>query len=116
MQLLPTPSAPTMAIRTLSGLLPPPAAAALLLAIEDDDVEDEDDAEEEACGCTDRDLRLATGGGLFMRTCCLMGGHVSMNGYKRALTQSSLEFIWPSLYGVEIRHLFYSRQIDVNWE
>ena len=87
MQLLPTPSAPTMAIRTLSGLLPPPPdAAALLLAIEDDDVEEEDD-EDEAGGCTDRDLRLATGGGLFMRTCCLMGGHVSMNGYKRALSR-----------------------------
>ena len=89
MQLFPTPSAPTMAIRTLSGLPPPPPdAAPLLLAIEDDEVEDEED-EEEASGCTDRDLRLATGGGLFMRTCCLglMGGHVSTNGYKRALSR-----------------------------
>ena len=90
MQLLPTPSAPTMAIRTLSGLLPPPAAAPLLapllLAIEDDEVEDEED-EDEASGCTDRDLRLAKGGGLFMRTCCLMVGHVYVNGYKRALSR-----------------------------
>ena len=58
-----------------------------MLAIEEEDVDDEDDAEEEAGGCTDRDLRLATGGGLFMRTCCLMGGHVSMNGHKRALSR-----------------------------
>ena len=67
MQLFPTPSAPTMAIRTLSGLLvltPPPPAALLLATVDDEE-------EEETGGCSERDLRVAAsggGGGLFMRT------------------------------------------------